>query len=331
MKGCCAPSREAAGAGTGAEASAEAVRAQVAQPSATIQDMVLIPAGRFIMGDDRGEGFPEDGEGPAREVHVDAFLIDRTAVTIGAFRRFVKATGHVTEAERFGWSYVFQGLLHPKARRHVMQAHVPGAPWWLAVRGACWKAPEGPGSTVFTRQDHPVTHVSWHDAMAFAAWAGKRLPTEAEWEKAARGGIDGRRYPWGDDLTPDGRHRCNIWQGQFPQRDTGADGWRGTAPVRSFEPDAQGLWNMVGNVWEWVGDIFSPDWHRSASDQTRINPRGPTFGGARVIRGGSYLCHASYCHRYRLAARSQNAPDSSTGHMGFRCAADAGPDPAGPR
>jgi formylglycine-generating enzyme required for sulfatase activity len=167
--------------------------------------------------------------------------------------------------------------------------------------------------------DHPVVHVSWKDAVAYCRWTGKRLLTEAEWEYAARGGLVQKTYPWGNSLRPDGEHRCNIWQGRFPYSNTGEDGYMSTAPVDAYQPNGYGLYNMVGNTWEWCADWFSPSFHVHA---TRTNPKGPPMGGAKVMRGGSYLCHASYCNRYRVAARSSNTPDSSSGNIGFRCAAD---------
>lgn len=270
------------------------------------------------MGTDDEEGFPSDGEGPIREVHVDPFYIDPGAVTNAEFATFVKATGYRTDAERFGSSFVFHAYLSGEARVRVRHA-VAGSPWWWVVEGASWSRPEGPGSTFSALQNHPVVHVSWNDAVAYADWRGKRLPTEAEWEFAARGGLDQRRYPWGDELMPGGVHRCNIWQGTFPNVDTAEDGYRGTAPVTAYRPNRFGLFNLVGNIWEWSSDWFTTILDVRSGD----NPRGPSGGSAKVIRGGSYLCHASYCNRYRVAARSSNTPDSSTGNMGFRCAHDA--------
>jgi formylglycine-generating enzyme required for sulfatase activity len=259
----------------------------------------------------------EDGEGPIREVSVRPFLIDPVCVTNAKFAAFVKDTGYRTEAERFGWSFVFHLFAD---RRHVIDGHIPQVPWWLPVEGAYWRCPEGPDSNVTARQSHPVVHVSWNDAAAYAQWAGKRLPTEAEWERAARGGLPHARYPWGDELTPEGRHRCNIWQGAFPHHNTGEDGHLATAPVKAYPPNAYGLYNTSGNVWEWCADWWSTDWHKPAHSATRIDPQGPPTGATRVTRGGSYLCHDSYCNRYRVAARTSNTPDSATGHTGFRCA-----------
>ena len=250
--------------------------------------------------------FPADREGPVRAVTVAPFRLDRFAVSNERFAAFVAATGHVTDAERYGWSFVFHAFV---PAGHPPTAAVAAAPWWRAVPGATWSAPEGPGSSVGGRADHPVVHVSWRDAAAFASWAGGRLPSEAEWEYAARGGADRQRFPWGDRLVAGGRHRCNVWQGTFPGNDTGKDGHRGTAPVDAFEPNGFGLFNVVGNVWEWCEDT----WHEQ--------PTPPGEDGAlRVMKGGSYLCHASYCNRYRLAARTSSTEASTTGHVGFRVA-----------
>ncbi|MBB4906010.1 formylglycine-generating enzyme required for sulfatase activity [Actinophytocola algeriensis] len=290
-------------------------------PSSDTRGMVRIAGGAFRMGGADEDANPGDGEGPVRTVTVSPYLIDETAVTVRQFATFVKATGYVTEAERFGWSFVFHLFVGAAQRRYVRDASVPGAPWWLAVDGACWRHPDGPGSTVEDRQRHPVVHVSWHDAAAYAAWAGKRLPTEAEWELAARGGLDQARYPWGDELAPRGRWRCNIWQGTFPGENTAEDRHVGTAPVKSFPPNGNGLYEVAGNVWEWCADRWSPTWHAEDRDDTRIDPQGPPAGDTRVTRGGSHLCHHSYCNRYRVAARTANTPDSSSGNTGFRCAA----------
>ena len=282
--------------------------------------MVHLPGGEFLMGTDDRVGYLADGEGPARRVRVNALAIDACAVTNAQFRAFVKATGYQTDAERYGWSFVFHLLLPPRLARLDLPRPLD-APWWRRVEGACWSRPEGPGSHIEKRLDHPVIHVSWHDAQAYCAWAGGRLPTEAEWEYAARGGLEGACYPWGDDLTPGGQHKCNIWQGVFPLKNTAEDGYIGTAPAKSFPPNGYGLYNTVGNVWEWCADWFSPRYHIKGP---RDNPTGPPYGTARVMRGGSYLCHASYCNRYRVAARSSNTPDSTTGNLGFRCVRDGG-------
>lgn len=277
---------------------------------------VRLPGGTFLMGTEDPEGFRADGEGPVREVRVSPFRIDARAVSNARFAAFADATGHVTEAERFGWSYVFAGFLPAALRRGAGRPE--GTPWWCGVEGAAWRAPEGPGSTLDGREDHPVVHVSWNDAVAYCRWAGARLPTEAEWEYAARGGLEQARYPWGDELTPEGEHRCNIWQGTFPTRDTAEDGYAGTAPVDAYRPNGYGLFNMAGNVWEWCADR----WGTEHGTGRRSNPRGPKSGAERVMRGGSYLCHRSYCNRYRVAARTRNTPDSTTGNLGFRCVED---------
>lgn len=269
-----------------------------------------------MMGDAFGEGYPSDGEEPVHEVRLDAFRIDATAVTNRMFAEFVKDTKYRTEAEQYGTSAVFHVLV--KSPTPQVLGTAAGAPWWLNVRGADWAHPAGPDSHWTAVRDHPVVHVSHHDALAYCGWAGRRLPSEAEWEYAARGGLDGKRYAWGDELTPDGKHKCNIWQGTFPSLNTADDGHVGSAPAKSFPPNGFGLYEVAGNVWEWCGDFFLPKYYRTSP---RNNPMGPTIGAGRVMRGGSYLCHESYCNRYRVSARSSNTPDSSSGNCGFRTAA----------
>ena len=275
-------------------------------------DRLSLPGGTFTMGTDDPVSYPADGEGPAIEVSVDPFQIDVTAVTVDRFAAFVADTGWETDAERFGWSFVFGGLLPDDFED---TRGVAAAPWWRQVFGADWAHPEGPHSDVADRGDHPVVHVSWRDAEAYCRWIGARLPTEAEWEFAAQGGLDRPRFPWGEDLEPGGEHRMNVWQGTFPNENTAADGHVGTAPVRSFPPNGYGLHEMTGNVWEWCADWFDP---MTKHHVDRTNPAGPGSGSGKVMKGGSYLCHDSYCHRYRIAARTSNAPDTSTGHLGFR-------------
>lgn len=292
-------------------------------PSQTGERMVRLGGESFLMGTDGGEGFPDDGEGPVREVDLNPFDIDMFAVTNVEFLEFVKDTGYRTEAERFGWSYVFADHVLPDGRGAITR-RLDSTPWWVAVEGANWFYPRGPGESILDRPDllkHPVVHVSWDDAREYAHWAGKRLPTEAEWEYAARGGLSQCRFPWGDELTPDGEHRCNIWQGDFPGTNTAEDGYESTAPVNAFRPNGHGLYNSAGNVWEWCADWFSPD-HHTGPNWRGNNPTGPPTGTERVMRGGSYLCHRSWCNRYRVAARSKNTPTSSSANIGFRCAKD---------
>lgn len=284
--------------------------------------MIRLEGGRFFMGSEGPEIWPADGEAPVREVEVSPFAIDLTAVTNGQFAAFVDATGYQTESERFGWSFVFH-LHMPKKRRERLRKEraVQNLEWWLAVPGAHWRKPEGDRSSVDQRMNHPVVHVSWNDASAYCQWAGKRLPTEAEWEFAARGGLEKQIYPWGNTFRPNGEWRANIFQGRFPENDTGADGFKGTAPADHYPPNAYGLYNCVGNVWEWCEDRFSPD-HHVKHPEERTNPAGPQTGDRRVQKGGSFLCHDSYCNRYRIAARIGNTPDSATANLGFRCATD---------
>ncbi len=278
--------------------------------------LVTVPAGRYRVGDESDRAYAGDGEGPVHHVALPAFHIDALAVSNQRFAQFVDDTGWRTDAERFGWSFVFGGLLpdeFPPTRG------VAGAPWWRQVMGAEWRHPEGAHSDIADRQDHPVVHVSWNDAQAYCAWSGTRMPSEAEWETAARGGIDGQPFPWGNELEPGGQHRMNVFQGDFPGGNSGADGFVGTAPVDAFRPNGYGLYNTTGNVWEWCGDWLDVNYYAVSPVES---PTGPPAGSSRVQRGGSYLRHASYCRRYRVSARFGSDPETSTGNVGFRVAAD---------
>ena len=275
-------------------------------------EQVRVPAGVLAMGDHNGDHNRFDGELPIHAVTLAGFEMDATTVTNDAFAAFVAATGYVTEAEQIGFSAVFHLLVAPDAE---VVGRPPQTPWWIGVRGADWRRPGGGSTTLDGLADHPVVHVSWNDAQAYCAWAGRALPTEAQWEWASRGGLVGARFPWGDDVRPDGAWRCNIWQGTFPTDNTLEDGHLGTAPVRAFPPNDYGLFQTVGNVWEWCADWYSPTFY---TPDPVADPTGPASGEARVLRGGSFLCHDSYCNRYRNAARSQNTPDSSMSNAGFR-------------
>jgi sulfatase modifying factor 1 len=300
-------------------------------------EMTLVPGGTFLMGSE--DFYPE--ERPVHRVTVDAFWMDRHPVTVAEFRRFVKATGYVTLAERAPEAADYPGadpaLLVPGAlvfhptRGPVDLGDVSN--WWSWVPGARWDRPEGPGSDTYTRARHPVVHVAPEDAEAYAAWAGKALPTEAEWERAARGGLEGATYAWGDDVAPDGRHLANFWQGEFPWQNHRLDGFAGTSPVGSFPANGYGLYDMTGNVWEWTADWFTPRHPDEVAKSCCVphNPRVTAPEGSfaagrpgehiprRVVKGGSHLCSANYCLRYRPAARQAEAIDTSTSHIGFRC------------
>ena len=297
---------------------------------------VVLPGGTFLMGSDHH--YAE--ERPAHLTHVVPFAMDATCVTNGAFADFVAATGYVTVAER-----PLDPVQYPGAKAEMLQPgslvfHMTDGPvdtsdyrnWWSWVPGACWRHPEGPGSDIAERADHPVVQIAFEDAEVYAVWAGKALPTEAEWEYAARGGLDGAEFAWGDDLTPDGRHLANTWQGPFPWRNFAADGFAGTCPVRSFPPNGYGLYEMCGNVWEWTTDWFAAR-HAPAAEAPSCcgGGRGATLEGSydpaqpairiprKVVKGGSFLCAPSYCRRYRPAARHAQMIDSGMSHIGFRC------------
>jgi len=325
---CCAPARpapEGSALSSADQATAVIPRATVAALASGSGrhwiEQTHLEGGVFAMGDSSGDGNAGDGEWPVHPVRLSAFSIDATSVTNADFAAFVEDTGFRTEAEEFGFSAVFH-LAFRATLREVM-GPAAGTPWWLGVRGADWRHPGGSQSGLDGLDDHPVVHVSWNDAVAYCRWTGRRLPTEAEWEYASRGGLESKRYPWGDGLLdPLGRWRCNIWQGDFPVRNTLDDGFLTTAPVRSFEPNGFGLWQTVGNVWEWCADWYDPRAYDDAAKGAEpLDPTGPGRGGARTMRGGSYLCHDSYCNRYRNAARTSNTPNSSMSNTGFRTVA----------
>lgn len=301
---CCAPSRGI---------SAEPER-QLESTSCTVDlsaSAISIPGGSSLMGTNRPE-VQNDGEEPVRKSRITPFKMAATTVTNQEFEAFISATGHITEAEQFGWSFVFWAQV-PES---IGATHgVEGVEWWRRVDGANWREINGPGTSEEAwHPDHPVVHVSWNDARAYAAWAGGRLPTEAEWEHAARGGLGDVRFPWGDQ-EPDetGFFPCNVWQGKFPDTNLALDGYATTAPAKSYEPNGYGLYNLVGNVWEWTSEPMSI---KSLKKQARIKMAG--MKGYKLSKGGSFLCHPSYCYRYRIAARSGTSPDSATTHIGFR-------------
>ncbi|SNT76248.1 formylglycine-generating enzyme family protein [Paracoccus seriniphilus] len=321
-KACCGSTRAEMG-GASQHRDAEFLRlAQAVQPAAPEVTAQLrerlkpIPGGIYEMGA-RKSTYPADLDSPRRKVKLRPFLMSPFSVTNADYARFVEATGYRTVAEQEGWTFVFHLLLPDPS---AWPESPPGLHWWRRVDGACWSAPEGPGTDISGREDHPVTHVAWYDALAYCNWSGLRLPTEAEWERAARGGLAKRKFPWGDEMKPGGEFAMNTFQGEFPMRNTGEDGWIGTAPVDAFRPNGYGMYNMTGNVWEWVADLFGP--RPPAGRLPDFDPRGADSGYARVQRGGSYLCHASYCDRYHVHSRTRNDPDSSTGNCGFRVASD---------
>jgi sulfatase modifying factor 1 len=305
--------------GIGRAGSAPPVVAMAGAGDARPMRLVRLPGGRFSTGTEAAV-LPQDGEAPSRPVHLRPFWVDPYAVSNEWFSRFVATTGYVTEAERYGWSLVFRGFV-VEVTPEMLSSAAPD--WWCRVEGACWRAPEGPGSSWEDRPAHPVVHVSWNDAQAFAAWAGGRLPEEEEWEYAASGGVAGSRFPWGDAEPDDMQFQpCNIWQGSFPRHNSVADGFAGTAPVDSFAANGFGLFNLCGNVWEWCADPFRI---RSMSREAKARNAQSLAERQRLLKGGSYLCHRSYCYRYRIAARTGVSADTSTGHSGFRLVFDDPP------
>jgi sulfatase modifying factor 1 len=296
--------------------------------SEVTNNMVWIPGGTFSMGSEDGQ----NDERPVHEVTVDGFWIDKTDVTNSVFEKFVRATGYVTVAERKPEAKDYPGVpperlvagsivFHPPGREVSLENH---SEWWEYVPGANWRHPEGPGSSLAGRENHPVVHVCWHDARAYAEWAGKRLPTEAEWEYASRGGLARQTYTWGKEQVPGGQWKANIWQGRFPNENSKEDSFYSTAPVGSFAANGYGLYDMAGNVWEWCQDWYLPDYYASGPSK---NPPGPNSSfdpnepgvWKRVQRGGSYLCSDVYCSGYRPSARMKASPDTGLSHSGFRC------------
>ena len=314
--------------------------------SATVSydGMVQIPAGEFLMGASDDEG--RQDEYPQHKVKLNGFWMDATEVTNAQFEKFVKATGYVTTAEiKPDWEEIKKQLPEgtPKPDESLLVASSlvftptktavdlnDASKWWKWTTDASWKHPEGPKSSIKGRENYPVVHISWDDATAYAKWAGKRLPTEAEWEFASRGGLIDKKYSWGNEDPERGKPKANIWQGKFPYLNTNLDKFVGAAPVKSFAPNKYGLYDMAGNVWEWCSDWYTPEYYKELYSSTTNNPKGPSKSydpmeptvPKRVVRGGSFLCNASYCKGYRVTARMKSSPDTGLNHTGFRCVAD---------
>ncbi len=311
------------------------------------KEMRLIPGGEFVMGSN--DPLAQPHERPPHRVRVDAFFIDESPVTNAQFRTFVEATGYVTTSEKPADLAEIRKELPPGTPDPPAEALEPASivfspppqpvnqtqylQWWTYMKGADWRHPDGPGTSIEGKDDHPVVHVSWFDAAAYAKWAGKRLPTEAEWEFAARGGLKNKVNTWGNEPLSDEFPRINTWQGAFPYKDAKKDGFEGTSPVRAFAPNGYGLFDMAGNVWEWCADLYRADLYANRSSKQPIeNPKGPAksfdprepYATKHVQKGGSYLCNDSYCSGYRPSAREANTPDSAAGHTGFRCVISAG-------
>lgn len=310
---------------------------------ASHEGMKFIPTGDFTMGASDNEGRPD--EYPAHDVKVDGFWIDETEVTNAQFARFVKATGYVTQAERKpdweelkkqlppGTPKPAEALLQPASltfKKPVKRININDvSQWWSWTEGASWKHPQGPKSDIIGKDNYPVTQVSWIDAAAYAKWAGKRLPTEAEWEYAARGGLKSKKYPWGDEDLATGKIKANTWQGEFPYTDLKTDGFASVAPVKSFAANGYGLYDMSGNVWEWTADWYTPDYYKTQKGKQN-NPKGPAESfdpdeptiPKKIIRGGSFMCHSSYCKGYRVSSKMKSSVDTGLENTGFRCVAN---------
>lgn len=315
--------------------------------TASGEGMAWIEGTEYMMGAADNEGRPD--EYPQHKVKLAGFWIDITEVTNAQFRKFIDATGYITTAEQKpDWEELKKqlppGTAKPDDELLVASSLVftpPSSPvslndvtqWWTWKEGADWKHPQGPGSSIEGKDNYPVVHVSWYDAAAYCKWAGKRLPTEAEWELAARAGDDNNKYAWGNEEPEKGKPKANTWQGSFPDKNTGWDQFSRSSPVRSFAPNGFGLYDMAGNVWEWCSDWYRPDYYSSAKNTLQVNPRGPASGydpmeptiPKKVVRGGSFLCHSSYCKGYRVSARMKTSPDTGLEHTGFRCVKDSIP------
>ncbi|HFC9195205.1 formylglycine-generating enzyme family protein [Enterococcus mundtii] len=281
--------------------------------------MITIPKGTYQIGTNQLDGLPTDREGPKITLQHSEFSIDETTVTNKEFARFVSETGYLTEAEKFGWSFVFHYFLSETTKKNSQL--IPNMGWWYGVKGADWSHPEGPDSSIETRWEHPVVQVSRNDAVAYCLWAGKRLPTEAEWEIAAKGGTKFEKYYWGENFLKNGKYQCNIWQGDFPQVNTMKDGFSNTAPAKWYEPNDYGMYQPIGNVWEWCSNL-------ARIDLTEFQEKNSTYYWSShqtvddkvySIRGGSFLCHERYCNRYRITARNGNTGMSASNNLGFRC------------
>jgi formylglycine-generating enzyme len=318
---------------------------RISHPDSIRSGMVWVPGGTYMMGADNNQADPD--EYPKHQVTVDGFWMDETAVTNGQFRIFVEKTGYVTTAEQsIDWE-AMKKQLPPGTPPPPSEMLVPASAvfistpqpvslrdhhqWWAWIPGADWRHPEGPGSSIKNKDDYPAVHISWFDANAYAQWAGKRLPTEAEWEWAARGGLENQIYAWGNEHIEAGLPKANSWQGSFPDFNSGWDGFTGLAPVRSYPPNGYGLFEISGNVWEWCADWYHYDYYKMISHpEGTVNPAGPEesydpyeiFAAKKVMRGGSFLCNDSYCSGYRVSRRMKSTPDSATNHTGFRCVAD---------
>lgn len=318
----------------------------IVQGETSLAGMIKIPSGEFMMGASDDEGRPD--EYPQHTVKINSFWMDAAEVTNAQFKKFVNATGYITTAEKKpDWEEMKKQLPAgtPKPDESLLVAsslvfsppHHPvslndASQWWAWKQGADWKHPKGPDSDIAGKDNYPVVQVSWDDAMAYCKWAGKRLPTEAEWEWAARGGLSNDKYPWGNEAVESGKPKANTWQGSFPDNNTQWDKFYGAAPVKSFSSNSYGLYDMAGNVWEWCSDWYRPDYYENLKNKTSINPTGPSDSydpmeptiPKKVVRGGSFLCNAIYCKGYRVTSRMKTSPDTGLEHTGFRCVKDVG-------